>query len=345
MHEVIAALIDARTEVGRAAWRSLWDELDAGALDKGDAVALLTSLATRLPGPETLRNLLLSLDERRPAAPHRWPGAVNIVGTGGGPKSFNVSTAAAFVAAAMGVPVVKTGSRAYTSSYGSIDLLDRLGIGLTRSHSQTGDVLARHGIAFAGPYVYPAALTRLARQILPLSMRAFGRFLNATGPLLASVPVTAQVTGVSAQAPLGVLRRLAASLPDRPLWLVANDVGADELLGFADNVIYPNDGSPDVELWPGRFTTSGGDVADLAPITDPAGLVEHFLGVLSGVGNPVATDAVCLNAAALAVAGGHATDWAAAVAAAHDAVRDGAPRRLAESMRSVRPVPLAVQRG
>lgn len=334
MHDLLTKLLDQRSGIEQETWRSFWDQLGDGGLDRGQAVALLASLATRLPEHETLRTMVASLHERRPAVSVRWPRSVNIVGTGGGPKTFNISTASAFVAAALGVRVVKTGSRAYTSNCGSIDLLERLGMTLTSSYEHTSDSVDRFGIAFAGHFVYPTALAQLARAIVPMSLRPFGRFLNALGPFLAELPVTAQVTGVSMHSPLPELRRLAATIGDRTVWLCTNDLGADELLGFADNVIYANDGAAEVRLWPGRFTSGAGTLDDLRPAAEPGSVVEHFLAVLSGTANDVATQTICLNAAALAVASGHLDDWASAITAAHQAVHSGAARELVDRMRS-----------
>ncbi|MCG8915147.1 hypothetical protein L6E12_04995 [Actinokineospora sp. PR83] len=335
MDEVIAALLrggDAAEGVDLPAWRALWDRLESGGLDRAEVSALLATLSTRLPAAAPLKALVVSLRERRSGPEHpAWPGAVNIVGTGGGPRTFNVSTAAAFVAAAMGVPVVKTGSRAYTGSVGSIDLLDRLGVRLTRSVSDTEDALGEHGIAFAGPFVYPAPLTRMARALVPLGLRPFGRFLNALGPFLAAVPVSAQVTGVSSAAPLEPLRHLAASATDRTVWLCANDIGCDELLGFAHNVVHT--GGDPVTLSPGDLAPGRGSLDDLAE-AHPDSLVPHFLDVLSGRGTTAATEAVCLNAAALAMAGGHAATWPGAFAAATDAVHGGAAVALVDRVRA-----------
>jgi anthranilate phosphoribosyltransferase len=333
MHDAVAALL-AQQPVGPPTWRSFWDRLAERGLDRGEAVALLASLASRLPDHDTLAALLRSLDERRPAVTVRLDGAVNVVGTGGGPPTFNVSTAAAFVAAAAGVPVVKTGSRAYTSAFGSIDLLEALGVPLTGSYEQTADTLQRFGVAFAGHFVYPRELALLARSIVPLGMRSFGRALNALGPLLAAVPVSAQVTGVSDRSLLPTLRRLAASVDDRTIWLCVNDHGADELLGFTENVVAVNDGSEHV-LAPGRVAADTGGLDDLRPARADR-LVDHFLEVVSGTGG-VATETVCLNAAALAVAGRHATDWVGAMAASREAVRSGAARRLVDRLRAESP--------
>ncbi|MFD8895021.1 MULTISPECIES: hypothetical protein [unclassified Streptomyces] len=334
MHDALTGLLEQRAPVGRETWRSWWDQLGDGGLDQAQVVALLASLTSRLPDHQTLRHLLDSLAERRPAAPATttaWEGTVNVVGTGGGPRTFNISTASAFVAAAAGVKVVKTGSRAYTSSLGSVDLLERLGVRLTSSHAQTEDTLATHGIAFAGPFVYPTQLTRLARTVAPHSMKPFGRFLNALGPFLADLPVTAQVTGVSAAAPLDTLRHLARTTTTRRIWLTSNDTGADELLPFATNTIHGENSLTRI-IRPGELTPGDGSFADLRPATDPTAAVAHFLTVLAGDAGRVATRTVCLGAAALVVASGTRRDWLSAVSVAEDAIRSGAAHALAQRL-------------
>ncbi|WP_405435166.1 hypothetical protein OG373_40410 [Streptomyces avidinii] len=333
MHDALTGLLEQGAPVGRETWRSWWDQLGDGGLDQAQVVALLASLTSRLPDHETLRHLLDSLAERRPAAQAgtAWEGTVNVVGTGGGPRTFNISTASAFVAAAAGVKVVKTGSRAYTSSLGSVDLLERLGIRLTSSRAQTEDTLAAHGIAFAGPFVYPTQLTRLARTVAPHSMKPFGRFLNALGPFLADLPVTAQVTGVSAAAPLDTLRHLAQATTTRRIWLTSNDTGADELLPFATNTIHGENSLTRI-IRPGELTPADGSFADLRPATDTTTAAAHFLTVLSGNAGRVATRTVCLGAAALVVASGTRRDWLSAVSLAEEAIRSGAAHDLAQRL-------------
>ncbi|MFE0642319.1 hypothetical protein ACFW2Y_12015 [Streptomyces sp. NPDC058877] len=339
MHDALTGLLQQQAPVGRETWRSWWDQLGEGKLDRAEVVGLLACLTSRLPDHDTLRALLDSLAERRAPAPGGpvWQGTVNVVGTGGGPRTFNISTASAFVAAAAGVKVVKTGSRAYTGSLGSVDLLERLGVRLTSSPAETEDTLAAHGIAFAGPFVYPTQLTRLARVITPLAMKPFGRFLNALGPFLADLPVSAQVTGVSTAAPLDTLRELAASTLGRRIWLVANDTGADELLPFATNTVHGHGvhgagGAVVRSIRPGELVPGDGCLADLRPAGKAAEAVGHFRSVLAGTAGEVATRTVCLGAAALVVAGDTRRDWLSAVALATGAVRSGAAVELVDRL-------------
>lgn len=264
---------------------------------------------------------------------------MNIVGTGGGPPTFNISTASAFVAAAMGVPVVKTGSRAYTSRCGSIDLLHRLGIPLTSSAAMTADMLDRFGVAFAGQYVYPPELVLLARIVLPLDMKRLGRCLNLLGPFLADVPVATQVTGLSDAKMLPLFRALAASRPARQFWFCVNDMGADELLSITPNTIATvpagsDDKAEPLRLIPERLGLAGGTLDALRPADEETAIVPHVLAILAGDAPPAAVDTVCLNAAALAVAGGVTGDWEDALRLARRTVKNGDARRLVDDMRN-----------
>ncbi|MFJ3217931.1 anthranilate phosphoribosyltransferase [Kitasatospora sp. NPDC086801] len=345
MHEVLRALIDRdRTVVDQEMWGSFWDQLRDGALRSGETVALLSSLSTRMPDRDTLVAMLRSLDERRPVVAARLDDTANIVGTGGGPATFNISTAAAFVAAALGVRIVKTGSRAYTSTCGSHDLLDRLGIGTTTSYEQTDALLDRFGIAFPGNFVYPREVALLARSIVPMDLRMIGGFINSVGPFLAAVPVSAQLVGVSDHSLLPTLGEVAATVADRRIWLCSNELGIDELVSSVDNVVLTNDGTDAIRLRaeapgapkaPGNGTGTGtGAIAELRPTGAGEDVVDHFLGVLSGGGTGLATRTVCLNAAALAVASGLIGGWPEAIRAAEDALRSGAARDLVDRLRA-----------
>ncbi|GHG32306.1 anthranilate phosphoribosyltransferase [Streptomyces albogriseolus] len=335
MHDAVTALIARDRPVARDAFHSLWDALHDGRLRRGESAALLASLSTRTPGRATLTALLDSLAERRPPAGEPFTGAVNIVGTGGGPPTLNLSTAAAFVAAAAGTPVVKSGSRAHTSRLGSVDLLRRLGVVPTSSHEETHETLARFGLAFTGSSVYPAEIALLARSVLPLDFRPLARFVNTFGPFLADVPADAQLTGVSDARLVTGVRQAAEHVSrrtGRTVWLCTNEAGADELLGFAPNLVrtYEDGAEDDFVLAPARFGLRPGALADLAPGADP---VAGFRALLAGEGHPAAEDTVCLNAAALAVAARVTGDWHEAVRAARAAIGDGSALALVDRLR------------
>ncbi|WP_017579242.1 hypothetical protein [Nocardiopsis valliformis] len=332
MSELIDALVNGGRPVEEAEWDSFWERLRSGKPVPGEAAAVLAGLSARRPGADTLSSLLASLDmDRRLEEAGPFPDTVNIVGTGGGPRTFNVSVAAAFVAAATGVRVLKTGSRAYTSGVGSVDLLGFLGVPLTTSHDRTREFLDRHGLAFPSGFVFPRELALLARSVYPLDMRTVGRFVSRVGPLLAAVPTTAQVTGVSEPALADLLLHVARA-SGRALWLCSNDLGVDELLSFRPNTVRGT-GVNTYNLDGGDLGLGPGSLDDLRPVEGREAVARDFVHLLGGGRSRAATETVCLNAAALARANGNSGSWPDLVGAAADAVYSGAAVRLLHELR------------
>jgi anthranilate phosphoribosyltransferase len=296
-------------------WDAFWDRLHDRA-SAPEAVALLEDLRDGPVDPRTAAAMIASLDARREPPPPRR--AVNIVGSGGGPATFNLSTAAAITAAASGVRVIKSGSRGYTSRYGSVDLLKLLGIPLASSQEEIDAALERGGIAFAGAFVYPAELRLLAKRVFPRNWRTLGAFVNRMGPFLAAVGADAQLTGVSDPA---LLRLYTALGVRRRLWLVSNAAGVDEFVSFADNAI------AGVGTVPRR---SGGSLQDLRGGEDVAA---QFHALLRGEGPAAALDSIALNAAGMIVLNG-AAGWDDAFDEARAALRTGAALAKLDGLRA-----------
>lgn len=327
--DVLVALVQRNYPISEVMWRSFWSRLRDRTLRQGEAVALVASLSTRTPDVTSMGALIASLRESDQQLPLGSSATVNVVGTGGGPTTFNLSTAAAFVAATIGARVIKTGSRAYTSRCGSIDLVERLGLPLTTSYAQTEAMVESFGIAFAGSFVYPKELRLLAKSILPFDMRALGRFFNSLGPFLAHVPVSAQLTGVSDPALLPTFRHLAAQ-SGRQFLICANSIGVDELVSFEENIIHDSANDQDLRVKPAELGLGAGSLDDLRPAAEDASVVTHFLGLLSGDGPPAAIESILLNAAALAIACEVADEWPQALRSARQSMERGLPLRLIE---------------
>ena len=330
----LAALVTRSYPIEADVWADFWQRLAAKELHPGEAVAVLSSLTTQMPDGGSVSALLGSLraGNPQPAAPART--TVNIVGTGGGPSTFNLSTASAFVAAAMGTRVIKTGSRAYASRTGSVDLLDRLGIRMAGSYEELDQLLDTFGIACAGPFVYPKELRLLARQILPFDMKTVGRFFNLVGPFLAAVPVTTQITGVSDHSVLPVFRALALQDPTRDYWLCWNDLGCDELLSITDGHVFDSAAGTERVIAPGKLGLTDRPFEDLLPVAELDDTVPHFLRLISGDGPTGAIESIRMNAAVLAINGGVREDWAGALELAEETMTSGEAARLIERIRT-----------
>jgi anthranilate phosphoribosyltransferase len=339
--EVLAALVTQRYPISTEVWGDFWERLGTKELQAGEALAVLASLTTRMPDGASVSTMLDSLRARNPQPSPPARTTVNIVGTGGGPSTFNLSTASAFVAAAMGARVIKTGSRAYASRTGSVDLLDRLGIRQSSNYEQLDEALEMFGIACAGPFVYPKELRLLARQILPFDMKTVGRFFNLIGPFLAAVPVSLQITGVSDHSVLPTFRQLVSEDASKRYWVCWNDLGVDELLSVVDSHVYDSSRGEEFVLRPPDMGLGAGSFDDLLPVSDLDSTVPHFLRLISGDGPSGALESIRLNASALAINCGVIDDWPQALELAEQTMSAGEPAALIERIRSagaVKPV-------
>ena len=277
---------------------------------------------------------------------------VDTCGTGGdGTGTFNISTAAALVAAAAGVPVAKHGNRAVTSKCGSADVLEALGIPIALGPEAATAALRRHGFCFLlAPAHHPAM-----RAVLPVR-RALGvrTIFNVLGPLLNPAGARRQVMGVYAARLVPVVAQAMARLGVRHAFVVHGDGGLDELsLSGASQVAeVDNTGAePRIRLYSltpedvglQRAPLSallGGDLrgADEATGNAAAGNAAILASVLGLDGQAPETgprrDVVLLNTAAVLVAAGVAADLQAGVRRAAGAIDSGEVGRLVQALRS-----------
>src|SRR5580658_7113749 len=145
-------IVEAREVLSRADARGLMERILAGELTEIQLAALLGALGAR---GETAEELAGFVEAMRGAATEvplsdaERAGLVDACGTGGDASgTFNISTAAALVAAAAGATVAKHGNRAVTSACGSADVLEALGIPVALSPGEAAEALRRHRFAF-----------------------------------------------------------------------------------------------------------------------------------------------------------------------------------------------------
>jgi anthranilate phosphoribosyltransferase len=226
--------------------------------------------------------------------------AVDTCGTGGDRSgTVNISTMAAIIVAAAGVPVVKHGNRAATSRAGSADLLEALGIAIDLEPAGVARCVEQVGIGFCFAPRFHPALRHAAGARSELGVPTI---FNVLGPLTNPARITRQAIGVP-QAWLGpvlagvLARRHASALVFR------GDDGLDELTpGTRSAVWVVTDGQvSEDELNPAELGLAPATVEDLRG-GDAAHNAEVARDVLAGGGTQAVRDAVALNAAAGLVA-------------------------------------------
>ena len=251
------------------------------------------------------------------------PGAlVDTCGTGGGAVgTFNISTAAALLAAGAGVRIAKHGNRSFTSRSGSADVLEALGVAIDVPVARMRAVLDEAGIVFMfAPTMHPAM-----RHVGPVR-RELGlqTVMNLIGPLANPASAGRQVIGVADPARLELIAGALSELGTVHSLVVHGAPGMDEVSPLGPTTVIELKGKS-VARWtiePEALGVRGASAAELAggEPAENAALVER---VLLGKGPAGAAAAVVLNAAAAIYVGGVEKTLEAAVARARVALKEG----------------------
>ena len=221
-------LMEAREPLDRSEANFVMQQILTGAPSEIEVAALLGALAARGETPseiagfaEAMRGEALTL----PLTPYERASLVDTCGTGGDASgTFNISTAAALVAAAAGATVAKHGNRAVTSKCGSADVLEALGIPVDLTPQAAADSLRRHRFAF----LHAPALHPTMRAVMPVR-RALGvrTLFNIVGPLTNPAGASRQVMGVFAAHLVPVVAEAMAMLGTHRALVVYGEVSVD----------------------------------------------------------------------------------------------------------------------
>lgn len=255
---------------------------------------------------------------------------VDTCGTGGGRVStFNISTAAALVAAAGGVRVAKHGNRSFTSKCGSADVLEALGVAVELTPAAMAAVLAEAGIVFMfAPLLHPAM-----RHVAPVR-RDLGitTIMNLLGPITNPAGARRQVVGVADPAFLELVVRALAELGHERALVVHGEPGLDELSPCGPTrVAELREGM--VSTW--QITPGELGLDEVLPKELAGGEPEENAAVVRAVlagDRGAARTAVLINAAAAYYVAGRAGSLKEGVRAAEQAIDSGAAAAVLEKL-------------
>jgi anthranilate phosphoribosyltransferase len=301
-----------------------FDEVMRGEATAAQVAALLMALRVKgettdeiAGGARALRRAMIALPATDPVA------LVDTCGTGGGRvPTFNISTAAALLAAGAGVRVAKHGNRSFTTSCGSADVLEALGVRIEMSVDEMARALDEAGIVFMfAPLMHPAM-----RHVGPVR-RELGvpTVMNVLGPLANPASAGRQVVGVAEPARLPLLAGALAALGSRHAMVVHGEPGMDEISPMGPtSVLEVRDGR--LHEWtidPVAFGLPLATAAELAG-GSPADNARTIEAVLHGDRTDGARSAVLLNTAAALYVAGRCDSFGEGVVQARDALARGA---------------------
>jgi len=249
------------------------------------------------------------------------PDAMDIVGTGGdGHGTYNVSTLAALIVAACGVPVAKHGNRAASSKSGATDVLSALGVRIWLTPAEVAASIAECGIGFMSAPMHHAAMRHVAAIRSELGTRTL---FNLLGPLANPASVKRQLLGVFSAHWLKPLAQVLRNLGSERVWLVHGSDGLDEVTTTGPTLVCALEGGAirSFEIVPEDAGLARATLDDLKG-GDAAHNAAALNAVLNGVRNPY-RDIAILNAAAALMVAEKAANLKAGAALAAAAIDQG----------------------
>ena len=312
-----------------------FDVVMRGDASPAQVAALLMGLRVQGETPEVVAAVARSLRAAMVSLPAPRPDElVDTCGTGGGTiPTFNISTAAALVAAGAGARVAKHGNRSFTSRSGSADVLEGLGVPVDRPVAGMQRALEAAGVVFMfAPLMHPAMrhVGAVRREL------AVPTVMNVVGPLANPAMAGRQVVGVAEAHRVPLIAGALAALGARHALVVHGEPGMDEISPLGPtHVVEVRDGAA-AGAWrihPADHGFSGIDPAELAG-GEPAENAAVITAVLAGGGSRGARAAVVLNAAAALYVAAVAPSFGDGIARAERAIDDGSARRALDLLRA-----------
>ncbi len=339
----LRAVVEGQQTLPLQVARALMHRVLAGEVEDLQLAALLGAMGARGETAEEIAGFALAFRAAAttlPLSEGERDELVDTCGTGGdGSGTFNISTAAALVAAAAGAIVAKHGNRAVTSKCGSADVLEALGVPISLAPEAAAAALRHHRFCFLlAPAHHPGM-----RAVLPVR-KALGvrTILNVLGPLLNPAGARRQVMGVYSGRLVPVVAEAMRYLEVERGIVVHGDGGLDELgLSGPSEVAEVNRAEASAgklyTVTPEELGLSRAPVSALAGgmnAQENAAILRQVLGLDGYVPEAGARrDIVLLNAAAVLVASGRADSLKSGAAVAAHAIDSGSVLRLVTGLR------------
>jgi anthranilate phosphoribosyltransferase len=256
---------------------------------------------------------------------------IDIVGTGGdGCGSFNISTAAAFVAAGAGLKVAKHGNRAMSSKCGSADILEALGIKIDLDAYGVAECIEKAGMGFMFAQVFHPAMKYVAPVRKEIGIRTV---FNILGPLTNPAGAEHMLLGVPNEELGKKIAAVLHRLGTKHTLVVCGKEGLDEISISGKSIIWEvtkDKVSPPREVSPESFGKKKAKMAEIEGGT-PQENAATLMCVLDGE-KGVPRDIVVINAAAALIAGDITTDMKQAVKFAEETIDSGKAKDIMEKL-------------
>jgi anthranilate phosphoribosyltransferase len=321
IQQVIARVCDGH-DLSRTDARAAMNEIMAGEATPAQIAGFLIGLRAKGETPDEIAGCAEAMREHVLRVQPQRTDLVDIVGTGGdGANTYNISTAAALVAAGAGAGIAKHGNRAASSATGAADVLEALGFKLDLEPARIERSIDELGFGFLFAQAHHPAMKHAAPVRRELATRTV---FNVLGPLTNPAGARALMLGVYSPALTRTLAEALVQLGATRAYVVHGAGGIDELSPAGPNLVceVENGSVREYELDPLELGVERHDAGDLRG-GDPAHNARALRNVLGG-GDGAYRAAVILNAAGGIAAAGHAENLREGIVRAREAIDSGA---------------------
>jgi anthranilate phosphoribosyltransferase len=328
---ILTGAIDAlasRRDLSEQQAAEVLAEIMHGEVSETQIAGFLIALRTKGETVQELAGMARTMRELATRVSVAREDLLDTAGTGGGRRTFNVSTTAAVIAAGAGCAVAKHGNRSATGPSGSADLLEALGARIDLEPGGVARCIEEAGFGF----MFAPAHHRATRYVMPVRHElAVRTIFNLLGPLTNPAGASRQLIGVSDPGFLETIAGALALLGSRRALVVSGEDGLDEVSSSAPTRVVEVDG-PDIR----RYTIDPADLIPTAPAghlaleggtpAENAAVTRAILGGEEGA----RADLALINAAAAIYAAGTVASLAEGLEAARAALADGSAAQALE---------------
>lgn len=291
-----------RRDLSQVEAEALMELMMSGEASDAQIGGALTALRIKGVTPLELAAFATVMRAKAARLNHAYDDLVDTCGTGGGCPSFNLSTAAAIVAAAAGARIAKHGNRGVTSACGSADVLEALGVKVGQEPDRLSRMLDSIGIVFMFAPAHHSAMKNVGAARKELGFRTV---FNQLGPLANPAGATRQVIGVYDRALVQPMAEALLLLGAQRALVVHGAEGLDEISPCGDTYIYKVWGgtAEGGMVHPSTFGSDAIDPADLRPGATPAENADILKEAISDPASPRSKAVLPSAAAAIWLAG------------------------------------------
>jgi anthranilate phosphoribosyltransferase len=330
VQQAIAKLIE-RQNLTRAEAAALMEATISGQATPAQTAGWLVALRMKGETAEEIAGCAETMRRHAVAVhPQRKAELIDTCGTGADKvKTFNVSTAVAFVAAAAGVPVAKHGNRAVTSKCGSADVLEALGCQLDLPPEKVAQAIDDIGIGFLFARAHHPAMKYAAPVRQELGVRTV---FNILGPLTNPAGAPCQLLGVFDASLTRLIAEVLRELGTERAMVVHGEPGLDELSTLGETIIVhvQNGQIREERIAPEQFGLRRASPEEVSAPDSPQSCAEMIRRLFSGE-KGAARDLLLLNAGAALVVGGAAQTIAEGIQVAGEIIDSGKAMHVLES--------------